>query len=117
MKSALLISAGLLVASICFTAQASTDDHYYIAPALEAKLIKVCEAVMSDKRLQLHLRLKEYRLSAREINKGLKCNGEDPYNFAMTHQAYTNANYLNRGRVKIRDIANAPVSVSVNVGE
>lgn len=117
MKNALLISAGLLVASVGFTAQASTDDHYYIAPALEAKLIKVCEAVMSDKRLRLHLRLKEYRLSVREINRGLKCNGEDPYNFAMTHEAYNNANYLNRGRVKIRDIAKKPISVSVNVGK
>ncbi|AWL10896.1 hypothetical protein HMF8227_00390 [Saliniradius amylolyticus] len=113
MKNVLMLTAGLALASSAFITQASESDNDYISPSLEAKLVKICEAVMSDKRLRLHLSLKANRLSVRDINRGLKCNGESPYNFAMTHEAYTNADFLNRGRVEIRDIAYQPVSVTV----
>lgn len=55
--------------------------------AMEHQLIAVCQAIKSDNRLALTRAVKQTRLSYRQLNKGLLCNGQDMLSFALTHNS------------------------------
>ncbi|MFC3123273.1 DUF3718 domain-containing protein [Agaribacter flavus] len=65
-----------------------------ISKSEENRLVKVCEAIQSNSRLQLSKTLKNTRLSHQAIMKGLVCNGDDPISFALKNGAVKNAKYL-----------------------
>lgn len=83
------------------TANAQTKMSEYMRSAL----IDVCKSVQSNRPYKLKNTLKEHRLDIPTINQKLVCNDESPYNFALTHNASRTAATLNKGQVKIQDIA------------
>jgi len=103
MKQVSLLSAIALAGITSLPAQAENQAPmtYY----MESALVEVCKSVKSDRPIRLIKALKGHRLSIPTINEKLMCNGEAPYNFALTHNADRTAKTLNKGRVKIRDIA------------
>lgn len=66
----------------------------YIAPDVEKSLVKICEALRSDSKLQLKYAIRESRIKPSAISNGLVCNGHDPYTFALLHSADKTATYL-----------------------
>lgn len=83
-----IITAGILLAG---SAQAK-----YIDKNTEANLVKICEAIKSNSKIKLHLAIKDSGIKAREISKGLVCNGYDPVTFAMISNAQNTAKYMAR---------------------
>jgi len=83
-----IITAGILLAG---SAQAK-----YIDKNIEANLVKICEAIKSNSKIKLHLAIKDSGIKAREISKGLVCNGYDPVTFAMISNAQNTAKYMAR---------------------
>jgi len=83
-----IITAGILLAG---SAQAK-----YIDKNTEANLVKICEAIKSNSKIKLHLAIKNSGIKAREISKGLVCNGYDPVTFAMISNAQNTAKYMAR---------------------
>jgi hypothetical protein len=72
---------------------------------LEAKLIKVCEAIKSDNKIKVYKAIQNSGVNARVISNGLVCNGYDPVTFAKIHNAESTAEYIARkgnGNVQIR---------------
>ena len=83
-----IITAGILLAG---SAQAK-----YIDKNTEANLVNICEAIKSNSKIKLHLAIKNSGIKAREISKGLVCNGYDPVTFAMISNAQNTAKYMAR---------------------
>lgn len=64
------------------------------SPSLEKDLTRICEALKSDSKLALHRAVKRSRLSYRQVDDGLVCNGQSARDFALTHDADNTANML-----------------------
>lgn len=64
--------------------------------ALENDLVNICEALKSDSKLNLHRAIKKSRVSYRQVEEGLVCNGESAREFALTHNATTTAGLLDK---------------------
>jgi len=85
---ATIISTGLFLGG---TAQAQI-----LSPENEQSLIKICSAIKSNNNWKLHKAIKSSRLDARNIAKGLVCNGQDPVSFALTKNATKTAKLMAR---------------------
>lgn len=88
-----IILGSIITASILLTGavQAKAIDK-----KLEAKLIKVCEAIKSDSKIKVYKAIKNSGIKARVISNGLVCNGYDPVTFAIIHSAENTAKYIAR---------------------
>ena len=62
-------------------------------PSDEA-LVSVCESIQNDDTLELNNLMKQHRLNIRAIEKGLKCNGQTPMEFAVSNDAFDVANKI-----------------------
>lgn len=90
MKKAIIstiISAGLFLAG---SAQAANE----MDPAVESKLVKVCEAIKSDSVIKVNVAIRDSGLGMKRIADGLVCNGYDPVSFAMANEAQKTAKFL-----------------------
>ena len=81
-----ILTAGILLAG---NAQASNID-----PVVEAKLVKVCEAIKSDSVTDLNAAVRNSGVGIKQIANGLVCNGADPVNFALANDAEKTAKYM-----------------------
>ena len=75
---------------------AGSVQAQYIDVALEAKLVKVCEAIKSDNKLKVHKAIENSGINARTMSKGLVCNGYDAVTFAIVNDAQNAAKYIAR---------------------
>lgn len=80
------------VASLSFVS--SHVNAETLSPSLEKDLTRICQALKSDSKLALHRAVKRSRLSYRQIDDGLVCNGLSARDFALTHNAENTANML-----------------------
>lgn len=90
----------LATATLTLTAQA------HAAPPLdkdiEARLITVCEALKSNKKLRLHQAVEKSSINYRALAKGLQCNGQDGVTFALNHGADDTAMlFAKRGNIDV----------------
>ena len=83
-----LITAGIFLAG---SAQASNIDS-----AVESKLVKVCEAIKSDKVINVNIAVRDSGMGMKQIANGLVCNGYDPVSFAMINNAEKTAKFMAR---------------------
>jgi hypothetical protein len=83
-----IVAAGILLSG---SAQAK-----YIDKSTEANLVKICEAIKSDSKLRVNRAIKNSGIKAKEISKGLVCNGYDPVTFAMLNNAQKTAKFMAR---------------------
>ncbi|WP_198556614.1 DUF3718 domain-containing protein [Paraglaciecola sp. MB-3u-78] len=81
-----IITAGILLAG---SAQAN-----YIDPVTESKLVKVCEAIKSDRLIKVNVAVKNSGVSIKQIANGLVCNGLDPVSFALANDAQKTAKFM-----------------------
>ncbi|MFT6990840.1 MAG: hypothetical protein ACJASL_002823 [Paraglaciecola sp.] len=81
-----IVAAGILLSG---SAQAK-----YIDKSTEANLVKICEAIKSDSKLRVNRAIKNSGIKAKEISKGLVCNGYDPVTFAMLNNAQKTAKFM-----------------------
>jgi hypothetical protein len=81
-----IITAGILLAG---NAQAE-----YIDPVTESKLVKICEAIKSDRLIKVHSAVKNSGISMKQITNGLQCNGADPVSFALANDAVKTAKFM-----------------------
>lgn len=81
-----ILTAGILLAG---SAQAN-----YIEPAIESKLVKVCEALKSDSLIKLSVAVRNSGVGMKQIANGLVCNGADPVSFALANDAEKTARYI-----------------------
>jgi len=81
-----IITAGILLAG---SAQAN-----YIDPVTESKLVKVCEAIKSDRLIKVNVAVKNSGISIKQIANGLVCNGLDPVSFALANDAQKTAKFM-----------------------
>lgn len=89
--------AGLLLSVLATSnVQAAPSIALASASATEANLVRVCKALKSNSRLQLHKAVKRTRVGYREIAKGLVCNGKSAFEFAQLHNAGKTAGLLAR---------------------
>jgi hypothetical protein len=88
-----IIIGSIITASILLAGSAQAK---YIDKNTEANLVKICEAIKSNSKIKLHLAIKNSGIKAREISKGLVCNGYDPVTFAMISNAQNTAKYMAR---------------------
>lgn len=80
----------------------STPALAGINPYVEHALVQICRASISNKTVQLHERVKEYRLTYPVIAEKLVCNGQNVYQFAVSHNAdKTAAAIFSRGRMGV----------------
>lgn len=84
----------VLVSTIIAGVFASGMANAAIDPSTEAKLVKVCKALKSDSRLQVHKAIKQSRLGYRQIAKGLVCDGQDAINYALSNGAVKSASLV-----------------------
>lgn len=87
-KSVLLSSA-----VVCLFTAASVMAESYPA-SMEDDLVAVCKAVKSNNQVALRRAVKHSRVSLRELNDGLVCNGKDMLSFAQHYQADGTAAYI-----------------------
>ncbi|MFT7009195.1 MAG: hypothetical protein ACJAXJ_003743 [Colwellia sp.] len=80
------MTAGILLAG---SAQAN-----YIDPVTESKLVKVCEAIKSDRLIKVNIAIKNSGVSIKQIANGLVCNGLDPVSFALANDAQKTAKFM-----------------------
>lgn len=80
--------ACVLSAGISFNAQAAYPQE------MEADLIKVCEAIRDNKNHKLHRAVKRSRVSYRDLERGLVCNGMDIHAFALSSKAEVTGAFL-----------------------
>ena len=83
-----ILTAGILLAG---SVQAKSMDKN-----IESHLIKICEAIKSDSKAQVHFAIKNSGIRAKKISEGLLCNGYDPVTFAMLNNAQTTAKFMAR---------------------
>ena len=88
-----IIIGSIITASILLAGSAQAK---YIDKNTEANLVNICEAIKSNSKIKLHLAIKNSGIEAREISKGLVCNGYDPVTFAMISNAQNTAKYMAR---------------------
>jgi hypothetical protein len=81
-----IITAGILLAG---NAQAN-----HINPVTESKLVKICEAIKSDRVIKVHSAVKNSGISMKQITNGLLCNGADPVSFALANDAVKTAKFM-----------------------
>ncbi|MFT4994090.1 MAG: hypothetical protein ACI965_001112 [Paraglaciecola sp.] len=81
-----IITTGILLAG---NAQAN-----YISPVTESKLVKVCEAIKSDRLIKVNIAVKNSGISMKKIANDLLCNGVDPVSFALANDAQKTAKYM-----------------------
>ncbi|GAC21786.1 DUF3718 domain-containing protein [Paraglaciecola arctica] len=81
-----IISAGILLAG---NAQASNIDS-----SVEEKLVKVCEAIKSDKVIKVNMAVRDSGIGMKQIANGLVCNGYDPVSFALINNAEKTAKFM-----------------------
>ena len=94
-KSAAL--AGLLLSVLATSSvQAANNITLASASSSEANLIRVCKALKSNSKLQLHKAVKRTRVGYRQIAKGLVCNGKSAFDFAQEHNADKTASLIAR---------------------
>jgi len=96
MKNRNLITAtflSLALSSISFVGNAK-DRLSTFEPHVEHKLVKICEALISDNRFKLRSAIKSSGLSNKLIAEGLVCNGMDSVTFALSVNATKTASYL-----------------------
>lgn len=83
-----IITAGLLLAG---NAQASNIDS-----SVEEKLVKVCEAIKSDRVIKVNIAIRDSGIGIKQIANGLVCNGYDPVSFALINHAEKTAKFMAR---------------------
>jgi hypothetical protein len=83
-----IISAGILLAG---NAQASNIDS-----SVEEKLVKVCEAIKSDRVIKVNMAVRDSGIGMKQIANGLVCNGYDPVSFALINDAEKTAKFMAR---------------------
>ena len=83
----------ILAASILLAGNVQAN---HIDKNTEANLVKICEAIKSDSKLQVHRAIKNSGIRAKEVSKGLVCNGYDPVTFAMINNAQSTAKFMAR---------------------
>jgi hypothetical protein len=88
----------LLISSVIVAAMfiAGNAQAKYIDPVTESKLVKVCEAIKSDRLIKVHVAVKNSDISLKQITNGLLCNGAHPVNFALANNAVKTAEFLAR---------------------
>lgn len=87
--------AGLIFTVLATTnVQAASNVSLASLSATEANLVRVCKALKSNSKLQLHKAVKRTRASYRAIAKGLVCNGKSALDFAQMHNANKTAGLL-----------------------
>ena len=82
MKKSLVISS--LVSSLllaCILPAHAVDN------VTEKKLISICKALQSNKKIKLHRTISKSGLSYKQLSEGLVCNGMDPVTFALRNNA------------------------------
>ena len=92
-----LIFAAMMTAGLGFSGMASAHNSLAINnidASTERSLVKVCEALKSNKRVKLIRALKDSRIRYKHIVDGLVCNGQDALDFAMSHGAKKTANMV-----------------------
>ena len=97
-----IILGSIITASILLS---SAVQAKFMDKKLEAKLVKVCEAIKSDNKFKVYKAIKNSGVKARTISNGLVCNGYDPVTFAKIHNAESTAQYIARkgnGNVQTR---------------
>lgn len=87
-----LALAAVIITSIGFTGAASAK----IKDSREESLIRICEALISDKPIRLKRAMKKAGVSFKQVNEGLVCNGENAINFALLHDAGKTAGLVAR---------------------
>lgn len=90
MMKKILISS--LIAAAMFIA--GNAQANYIDPVMESKLVKVCEAIKSDRLIKVHVAVKNSGISLKQITNGLLCNGADPVSFALANDAVKIAKFM-----------------------
>ncbi len=99
------VLAGLFIAALTATqTQAATSITAASVSSNEANLVRVCKALKSNSRIQLHKAVKRTHVSYREIAKGLVCNGKSAIDFAEMHNANKTAAILAK-RARVADTA------------
>jgi sortase (surface protein transpeptidase) len=81
-----ILTAGILLAG---NAQAN-----YIDPVTESKLVKVCEAIKSDRVIKVNIAIRDSGIGIKQIANGLVCNGFDPVSFALINHAEKTAKFM-----------------------
>jgi len=81
-----IITAGIFLAG---NAQANN-----INSVVERKLVKVCEAIKSDRVIKLNVAIRDSGMGIKQIANGLVCNGYDPVSFAMLNNAVKTAKFM-----------------------
>ncbi|NMH59347.1 DUF3718 domain-containing protein [Alteromonas ponticola] len=74
----LLATAGLTMTSASVSAK---------SVPYEAELKKVCYAIASGNKLKFNRAVKNSRIKFRQLNKGLRCNGQDMLTFAGNYNS------------------------------
>jgi hypothetical protein len=101
MKTIIALTA-LSLSLFSMTSQAAMD------PQIENTLIAVCKAGASNNVLQFNHTMKSYRINKPRIFPRLVCNGENFYQFALSHNADKTASRIApymQGTVTIQDLA------------
>ena len=86
----------LTIATVCIatTISAGANANTHISKTMETNLVKVCNALKSDNRLQLRRAVKQTGATFTNIAEGLKCNGESAMDFALNNGATSTADLL-----------------------
>lgn len=85
-----LTLAATIIASIAFVGSASAE----IRDSHEESLIRICEAMQSDKPERLRAVMKDTRVSYKQVNEDLLCNGQNAIDFALLHNADKTAKFV-----------------------
>lgn len=92
-----IISAGILLAG---NAQASNIDS-----SVEDKLVKVCEAIKSNRVIKVNMAVRDSGIGMKQIANGLVCNGYDPVSFALVNDAEKTAKFMaKKSKVNHQDV-------------
>jgi hypothetical protein len=103
-----LITSTVLAASLStavnageqITVSGKRPDAIVLSGA-DAMYLRLCNAVISNNKLNLHSTLKRERVSYQQIQDGLVCNGQDPVTFAMYNGSEETAELIARRTRKV----------------
>ncbi|MEW9799325.1 DUF3718 domain-containing protein [Alteromonas sp. CYL-A6] len=70
---------------------------------IENDLVAVCDAIKDNSLQSLRKAVKQSRLSFRDLNEGLVCNGDDMLSFATRHNATFAADLIVRRTLRNKD--------------
>ncbi|MFT4927570.1 MAG: hypothetical protein ACI8WB_003681 [Phenylobacterium sp.] len=82
-----------------------TSANLIMDSYVENALINVCQSVASNKVYQLRNTLREFNLKVDLVNQKLVCNDQSVHSFAVSNGANNTASLLQKGSVKIKDLA------------